>query len=301
MIITNATLAALRTNFYGDFQRGFGEAQTFYQMFCMEMGSTTKINTYGWMDRIPKMREWVGPRVLNNLKELATSIVNKDWESTVVVPRNDIEDDNLGVYPVLMQELGRQARRQPDLLFRDVLEGANAALCFDGQFFFDTDHPVDFHDSSKGTQSNLFTSTALSAANFNTVLSTMKKLKGADGEVIGGFRDPKTTYLVVPPELKKTADEIVVARTVGTGGQNVQADSAVVVEIPELTSPTTWYLISGGNSIKPFVFQNRKPAEFRMLAEGSEREMLTKEYVYGADCRNNVGLGLYWFAARCTA
>ncbi len=69
------------------------------------------------------------------------TITNKDFEVTVGVDRNDIEDDNLGVYGPLMQEMGVSAAQQPDDLTFGLLAQGATETCYDGQCFFDTDHP----------------------------------------------------------------------------------------------------------------------------------------------------------------
>ena len=67
MIITNASLAALRTNFSNIFQSAFASAPVFADQLATTVASSTGVNTYGFMDRIPKMREWVGERQIQNL------------------------------------------------------------------------------------------------------------------------------------------------------------------------------------------------------------------------------------------
>ena len=44
------------------------------------------------------MREWIGDREIQNLSASDYTIKNKDYELTVGVDRNDIEDDTLGIY-----------------------------------------------------------------------------------------------------------------------------------------------------------------------------------------------------------
>ncbi|KYW62702.1 Mu-like prophage major head subunit gpT family protein, partial [Escherichia coli] len=101
-----------------------------------------KSNTYGWLGHAPHFREWIGSRVIQKMKAHGYSIVNKTWEDTVPVNRDDFEDDNLGIYSPLFQELGRAAAVQPDeLVFAALRDGLKSA-CYDGQNFFDTEHPV---------------------------------------------------------------------------------------------------------------------------------------------------------------
>jgi phage major head subunit gpT-like protein len=60
----------------------------------------------------------------------------------VSVPRDDIEDDQWGVYGPLMEEMGRAAATFPDETLFGLLNAGFSTKCFDGQYFFDTDHPV---------------------------------------------------------------------------------------------------------------------------------------------------------------
>ena len=144
MIINNANLEALRTNLRAEFQKGFDAAQglTFHEVIATLVPSTTKDNTYGWLSRFPALREWVGDRVLRDVAEDSYKIVNKLYEATVDVQRTDIEDDVLGIYAPMAQNMGHEARIHPSRQLAALMAVANATLCFDGQNFFDTDHPV---------------------------------------------------------------------------------------------------------------------------------------------------------------
>lgn len=141
-IISTASLQALNTNFRGDFQKGLEIADSQYDKVATTVPSSSKSNTYGWLGQFPGFREWIGDRVINDMAAHDYSITNKDWESTVGVKRTDIEDDNIGVYTPMMQEMGRAAKAQPDELIFSLLKAGIATICFDGQNFFDTDHPV---------------------------------------------------------------------------------------------------------------------------------------------------------------
>nr|WP_255327039.1 Mu-like prophage major head subunit gpT family protein [Pseudomonas aeruginosa] len=90
--------------------------------------STTASNTYGWLGQFPKLREWIGQRVIKDMAAQGYQITNKLFESTVGVKRTDIEDDNLGVYGPLMQEMGRAAGAHPDELVFALLKAGNANL-----------------------------------------------------------------------------------------------------------------------------------------------------------------------------
>jgi phage major head subunit gpT-like protein len=142
MLINTANLDAIRVGFDTSFQTGLGMAQTQYEQVATTVPSTTSQNTYGWLGKFPKLREWIGPRHVHGMEEHDYTIKNKTFELTIGVDRDDIEDDNLGVYTPLLTQMGQNTAAHPDLLVFDVLKKGFAENAYDGQFFFDTDHPV---------------------------------------------------------------------------------------------------------------------------------------------------------------
>lgn len=143
-IITPPLLSALNTGFKKDFQDAFAamQAQSVYQRIATVVPSATASNTYGWLGQFPAFREWVGDRVIKDMAAHGYAITNKSYEATVGVKRTDIEDDAVGVYRPLMAEMGRAAAAFPDELIFQLLAAGESTPCYDGQNFFDTDHPV---------------------------------------------------------------------------------------------------------------------------------------------------------------
>jgi phage major head subunit gpT-like protein len=154
MIISAATLDALRVGYNTALKNGLGMAPLMKDKVAMTIKSSTASNAYGWLNQMPGMREWIGARVIQNLAESSYTIVNKHFEETVGVDRNDILDDNLGQYSMLMTRLGEAAAAFPELLVWDLLKNGFSTNCFDGQFFFDTDHPIKDKDGNDTTYAN---------------------------------------------------------------------------------------------------------------------------------------------------
>lgn len=154
MIISQATLDALRVAFKTDFQSGLDMAVKLGDKVAMTIKSTLAENRYGWLNQMPGMREWIGARVIQNLAESGYAILNKHFELTIGVDKNDIEDDNLGQYSMLMKRMGEAVSAYPEQLIWDALKNGFATNCFDGQFFFDTDHPIVLADGTTGTYAN---------------------------------------------------------------------------------------------------------------------------------------------------
>ena len=133
MIINQETLGAIFTAFKTLFGKGLESAPSAYKQIAMTVPSSTREEVYAWLGQFPGMREWLGPRVVKNLSAHGFKIVNRDFESTVSVPRNDIEDDRYGVFGPVMSEMGRAAGEHPDQLIFSLLSAGFATNCYDGQ------------------------------------------------------------------------------------------------------------------------------------------------------------------------
>lgn len=141
-IITPALLSGLRVGFSKAFQDALAATPTDWEKVATRVPSSSASNTYGWLGQFPALREWVGDRVLKDMAAQAYQIQNKLYEGTVAVKRTDIEDDNVGVYTPLFAEMGRAAKAHADQLVFGLLAAGETTTCYDGQNFFDTEHPV---------------------------------------------------------------------------------------------------------------------------------------------------------------
>lgn len=155
MIITNSSLQALRTGFNASYQKGLGMSAPQHEKIATTIPSSTASNTYGWFGQWPAFREWIGDRVLNDLKEHGHTISNKSFESSVAVDRDHIEDDQLGQYSAMFEEMGRAAGVFPDELMFSLLAAGFDNTCFDGKKFFAEDHPVYPKADGSGTKKNV--------------------------------------------------------------------------------------------------------------------------------------------------
>lgn len=141
-VITPALLTSLRTGFSKAFQDALTDTPTDYARVATVVPSSNASNTYGWLNQFPGLREWTGDRVLKDMAAAAYQVQNKLYEGTVAVKRTDVEDDNVGIYTPMFAETARAARTHADSLVFGLLKAGSASLCFDGQNFFDTDHPI---------------------------------------------------------------------------------------------------------------------------------------------------------------
>ena len=155
MLITPSTLSLMFQGLKTVFNQAFDNAESHYKKVSMVVPSTTREETYAWLGEMPTLREWVGDRVIRNLSLHGYSVLNKDFESTVSVKGNDIEDDRLGTLKPILAEMARSAAQHPDELVFGLLKDGFHTPCYDGQYFFDTDHPAHAEDGSVISISNM--------------------------------------------------------------------------------------------------------------------------------------------------
>ncbi|GAB7078760.1 Mu-like prophage major head subunit gpT family protein [Megalodesulfovibrio paquesii] len=154
MLINRQNLSALTTGFKVIFNNAFAGAPSDYEKIAMTVPSSTAQEVYPWLGNLTSFRKWVGDRVVQNFKEHKMTIVNEPFENTIGVKRTEIEDDQYGVYNPLFQQLGYDAKTHPDELVWGLLKQGFETPCYDGQYFFDTDHPVIRKDGSVASASN---------------------------------------------------------------------------------------------------------------------------------------------------
>lgn len=303
MLITSSSISAMFSGFHAKFREGYQAATPVYERLATMAPSTGEQETYAWMADVPRFREWLGERTYNNLAAHNYTLLNKDWEDSFAVPRNKIEDDSYGIFGSRFQALGEASRLWPDDMLLTALEAGDTSLCYDGQYFFDTDHPTNLFDVNMGTQANLLTGAALTQTTYYAAKAAMQKFKSESGEKMGIIPD----LLIVPPALEKTAKEIIKADTIAqvfgsntaaAAPSNVSKGDVDVMVWERLTSDTTWYLLCTKKPVKPFVFQQRKAPEFVDKGTDSRDEDVfkRKQFLYGADSRGNMGYSL-WFLA----
>jgi phage major head subunit gpT-like protein len=142
MIINPANLDLAFKGFKTVYTAAYDTTPVLYDRIAMTIPSSGRDETYGWIGQFPRMREWLtGERQVKDLEAFKYTITNRKFESTVSLQREDFADDRFGVFKPMFAEMGQTARQHPDELIFSLLASGFSAVCFDGQFFFDTDHP----------------------------------------------------------------------------------------------------------------------------------------------------------------
>ena len=287
--VPNLLEDGLKTVFFEALEATIGD----YERVATIVPSESDQEVYPWLGGVPAVREFTDERLPLGILEHSYTIRNKTWESSIAVERAAIEDDKYGQIKLRVQSLARQAKRHMDELIFTLLKNGFATTCYDGQYFFDTDHA----EGESGTQSNKGT-TALAAPALQAAITAMMKFKDDRGKVLGVVPD----LLAVPPDLQWTAMELLES-TYWPGEQsnnkiasNVLKGKLDLIVSPYLTDTTDWFLLSTKGVIKPILLQSRAPVEFAALEADSESGFMRDQYVYGVRARYNAGYGLWQMA-----
>ncbi len=142
MITSGANLSILYTAVKANFQTGRDMYTPMWSKVATLVPSTTGTENYAWLGEFSRLREWLGERQINRMKLHGYSLTNKKFEATEGIPREYIEDDTYGVMMPKFQDMGYAAASHPDEMTFALLKAGFSTKCYDGQFFFDTDHPV---------------------------------------------------------------------------------------------------------------------------------------------------------------
>lgn len=153
-LVTPEILEAIRGGLRTEFEDVFKGTETEWQKIATEVPSNNSGNNYAWLKEVPDVREWIGDRHINTLDETGYRIENRKFELTVGVKRTDVEDGNLGSYTVRTRQVADKTAKHPDVLVFEAVAGGFTSRCFDGQNFFDTEHPVG-RDGKEESVSNM--------------------------------------------------------------------------------------------------------------------------------------------------
>lgn len=283
LLVNKEVLANIFINLKTTFNKAFDAAPSDWQMTAMLVPSGSSQNDYTWLSMFPRMRKWLGDKAIKALEAFKYTVVNDDWEATVEVDRNHIEDDSLGIYAPQAQMAGFSARQLPDEIVADLKNNAFASLCYDGQFFYDTDHPVAAATkSNKGTNALSAATQILAAGSYGAARTAIMKFTDDEGRPLALIPDT----LEVPPALEVTARLLLESPKLADDTPNPYKGTAKVMVNPRLTSDTAWYLHVTSMPVKPFVYQERKKPVFVSQTDPQADDVFNrKKFKFGAEAR----------------
>ncbi|MCP1616576.1 Mu-like prophage major head subunit gpT [Pseudomonas sp. SLBN-26] len=291
MLINKNSLTAVFTSLKTIFNNAFAAAPSTWQKIAMEVPSNSGQNDYSWLSNFPRMRRWVGAKVAKALEAYKYTLVNEDFEATVEVDRNHIEDDQLGIYKPQAQMAGWSSAQLPDELVYEVINGGFSRLTYDGQYHFDTDHPVGNGIASNRSTAPLSNANlAAATAGYGNGRTAMLKYEDDEGRSLNVMPN----VLLVGPALEITAKALMNNDKLADGTPNPYKGTAEVVMDARIKSDTAWFLLDTSKPVKPFIYQPRKKPEFvQQISLDAPDVFNLKKYKFGAEARAAAGYG-FW-------
>jgi phage major head subunit gpT-like protein len=291
---------------------------TFYNSLEQDLGGTyipgisnlfmsnQESETYKWLGMSPQMREWIGGRQAKGFRSDGVTITNKTYEATLEVLLDEVRRDKTGQVMVRVRELAQRTNSHWAKLLTELLIAGESTACYDGQFFFDTDHVED----DSGTQSNdltsdITTTTAPTAGEFETaLLQAMQQIigfKDNQGEPMN--EGAKSFLCMVPVPFMSAAaaaigSEIIIDASTSRTNRILTLGSmgGFSVELSvnaRLTWTTKFALFRTDAETKSLIRQEEEGVTVDAIAEGSEEEFKNKRHLYGVKAIRNVGYG-FW-------
>lgn len=268
--------------------------------------SDQESETYKWLGMPPAMREWIGGRNAKGFTTNGISIANKHFETTIEIALKDLRRDKTGQLRARASELAERANTHFASLLSTLIVNGESTACYDGQYFFDTDHS----EGASGSQSNDITTdiSALPAAVHGAVtapspeemqqailksISQMFTLLDDRGEPLN---EMARSFLVMVPVGLWTATQsaLSMVRQAGASTFAVEDFQVRAAVNPRLTA-AGWtdkfatFRLDG--SIKPLIRQEEQANQLKVKDESSEYAFDNDAIQVGLDAWRNVGYG----------
>ena len=269
--------------------------------------SDQESETYKWLGQSPQMREWIGGRNAKGFTENGFTIKNLHFEATLEILVREMRRDKTGQIMVRVNELADRTNSHWAKLLSTLIENGESSLCYDGQFFFDTDH----EEGTSGVQSNDInvdisalpvtnhgSVTAPSAAEMQgAILAAIQQMYGFKDDVGEPINETANAFLVmVPTSLLNVAIAATTTATLDSGDTNIITNGSMnisVVSNARLTWTDQFVVARTDGNVKPFIRQQETDVKLAVKAEGSEFEFDNDAHQYGVDAWRNVGYGMW--------
>ncbi len=270
--------------------------------------SDQETEEYGWLGQVPGMREWVGGRHAKGLSDQSYKIRNKKYESTIQFLLNELRRDKTGQIQTRINEHVNRADSHWAELLTALLVAGESQVCYDGQYFFDTDHT----EGESGTQSNLLsidisTPTAPTSAEMaNAIFKAVQQIMGFKDDQGKSMNSVAREFLVLTPTTFMQSTSSALSDTTivdgGTSRTNTLASAkrfSVDFDVnPDLSWTDSFVVVRSDSQVPPLIRQEEDAVEVAAKAEGSEFEFDYDAHQYGLRAQRAAGYGFWQFACK---
>ncbi len=286
MEITQGNLQSVFTGLKATFAEAVQSTETDQIKQLMEVvPSTTDTEHYPVATLLGDLEEVLDEVTITNIGRYVKSVPNRTFARIVQVKRNDIADDNIGVYRPGVRQLGRRAALYPLRLAVEALLAGFTDQWIDGQTVFSDNHTW-VGGQSWSNRSNV----ALDADNFDAACLALESTLGPDGAALGLV--PR--MLVCGLQLRATAEELLEIQFLANGASNRRYKRCDLMVVPRLGSSNAWFVVDH-DPVKPMVLQDREGPEFTAKDSPDDDDAFYRElYAYKARRRCAVAILAPW-------
>lgn len=257
-MITREVLDALHVALNTALNKGLTKAWEDWQKWCSVVMSGTGSESYPMSMVTGAMRKWIGDRVINKLDVARLTVRNEDFERTEAVNRNDVDDNNFGLYMPMFEAMGVDGGNLWGRLATDAL--LEPGKWADGKDFFSATRK--FSGSKGATVYNNVVGGALTSATYDLARSQMTGFMDIEGRnPLGLLPD----LIVVGPKLERTAQRLFAAELVSDNGVAIDNlyKNEVSVQVNPYISGEQWFLMCTSRGIQAVAVQKRKVGEMQ--------------------------------------
>lgn len=272
--------------------------------------SDQETEEYAWLGQVPSMREWIGARLAKGLTDESYKIRNKEFESTIEFLVKELRRDKTGQIEVRVGEHVNRADSHWAQLLTTLLVSGESQVCYDGQYFFDTDHT----EGDSGSQSNDLTyaaatgTTPTAAEMAAAIFQAITAILGFKDDTGEPMNDTAKQFVVMVPTALMQVTASALSDTIIVDGSTSRTNTLVTngkfsisFEVnPRLTDATKFYVFRTDCQVPPMIRQEEVPVEVSAIAEGTELEFTHKKHQYGLYASRACGYGFWQFACLVT-
>lgn len=295
-------IEAAYVGFHKTFHDRLQKVTGVYLIIATVVQTTELVDRQVWLSNNPKMRRWIGDKVLNKLRAESHPIVTGPYEASLEVSKHDILNDKLGMYGPRISSMAEAYGWALDELSVAMLAagvaGTALGTTYDGQNLIDTDHTA---LSVGGTaQSNKVTG-VFDATVFETAVRRFYEIVDENGIPVNV--SGKRLKLIHGPALAVKVSTVLNQATLASGETNRNAGQADAIMTPWLTARTVnvngvtvtitgteWFLTFDGSTA--IIIHIKREPEFLSVEDG-EFAFRTGKYLYGIEAEFGAAYGLW--------
>jgi len=264
--------------------------------------SDQRTETYPFLQDIPALSEWIGPRRMMTPTEDSVAITNKKYETGITFSNDELARDKTDQTLIRIADLGARVGQFPEKLISDLLVANGNA--YDGIAYFGNHNRAKSPQINNAVQIAAATGTTPTVAEMvNAIQTAMQRIQGAvDSEGEPCNASGRRFLLMVPNELWPVAvaaiNDQFVGGSVSNSLQSMLQRGYVIEAVPNVRVAAPFcYLFRTDARIRAGILQEERRSS-SVLGVGSDYEAINDAQFFGITWQGGAALGRYELACR---